>query len=65
MNGFKFIIPLNEFMNVPCTEPDTDVLVMKTEKLDKHGSSDFYQEWTMTHDLPLFGSFNIQLNIEF
>lgn len=58
----SFTMGFYELMNVMCTEPDPDVLVMKTKKLDKQGSSDFYQECTMTDDLPLFGSYNIQLN---
>ena len=62
MKGFKFIPPINEFMNVHCTEPGTDVLVKKTKKLDTYGCSDFYPECTITHGLPLFGSHNIQLN---
>jgi hypothetical protein len=36
MKGLKFIPPLYEFMNVQCTEPVTDVLVKKTEKLDTY-----------------------------
>jgi len=53
MKGFKFIPPINEFMNVHCTEPGTDVLVKKTEKLDTYGCSDFYLECTVTRSLPL------------
>ena len=62
MKGFKFILPLNEFTNVHCTKPVTDVLVKETEKLDTDGCSDFYQECTITCGLSLFGSYNVQLN---
>jgi hypothetical protein len=64
MKGFKFIPPLNELINVHCTEPVTDVLVKEKEKLDKYGCSDFYQEQTITRRLPPFGSYNIQLNYQ-